>query len=111
MNRYWVRFKLFGTDDYGTLLFPPNRILGYWCSGYGVDFCVLCCVIECESIDEIPRIVNMNFVGAPDENVDIDFIDKKPDNWVPSGDRFPLANWMETLRKDSNYVSVNDNAG
>jgi hypothetical protein len=111
VNRYWVRVKLYGTDDYRSLTFPPIGILGYWCTGYSGEYTVLCCVIEVSAFEDISRIVNENFVGSPTERADIDFADKKPNNWVPSGDRFPLENWMETLRKDSKDVSVDGETG
>lgn len=111
LSRYWVRFKLFGTDDYRSLVFPPIGILGYWCTGYGCECSVICCVIDTNTFEDITKIVNENFIGSPNEKADIDFVDKKPNNWVPSGDRYPLEHWMEALRKDSENVSVDGETG
>lgn len=111
LSRYWVRLKLYGTDDYGPLTFPPRSVLGYWCTGFTSKYSAICCVIEAHSFEDISRIVNENFVGFSDERADIDFADKKPNNWVPNSDRFPLQHWMEKLRKDSKDVSVSNETG
>lgn len=111
LSRYWVRFKLLGTDDYRALTFPPIGILGYWCTGYLGEYSVICCVIDTNAFEDVTKIINENFIGSPCEKADIDFVDKKPNNWVPSGDRFPLENWMERLRKDSANVSVDRQTG
>lgn len=106
-QRFWVRFFLRGTDDYRALIHPPTpQILGYWATGkfasndaHQVIQHTICCVIDVDNFGELYSILQNNFIGSPNETIELSFAEAKPNNWLP-GDRFPLASWMVVLQKD-----------
>lgn len=110
-RRYWVRFKLSGTDDYRPLYVPPRpHVLGWWCSGYTDTQSVICAVVELDNISDIDKVLNDLWIGSPNESLVVDFIEEKASNWVPS-ERFPLSSWMEQLKKDFDNVGSDSETG
>lgn len=98
-NRYWCRFKFSGSEDYRSLIYPPTEnVRGYWATGYGdnpTKYTSIVVVIDAATMEDAIRIIKVNWLDDIYDQIDIDFIEKKENDFIPPADRFPANDWME----------------
>lgn len=91
-KRYWCSWVC-AESDYRPLTYPPNeKILGWWCSGYGDDGSTLCAAIEGNNESEIIKSICIDW---PEFDGNFRFIEEREIGCTPLSDRFPLSDWMK----------------
>lgn len=95
MKNYWVSWYC-----------PPN-VMGkfelhspWWVSGFRMsdDAETVCAAIQAVSEDQARLKIVMShdadFVKWASEGIEWRFVNERPDDWTPYGDRFPSDDWM-----------------
>jgi len=94
--RFWVSWEQ-STEDYRPLTYPPEGMLGWWCSGEGDGYWTLCALLDAEDDDAAKDVIAKHWP----ETLEMDdwrFWNEVDADHAP-GDRFPLPDWSPLLKK------------
>jgi hypothetical protein len=90
---YWVRF------------YEPKQTLNefeyhgpWWVSGItdGVQGeCAIICAAVAAPNEDVARAVIRNAFDSKRDPAEWSFVEERPEGWVPFGQRFPKARWMQ----------------
>lgn len=93
-GRWWISWNEYEAD-FRPINDPPNAaVLGWWCSGEGEHHVTLCALVEAPTLKAVYLAIYENWPQGHDV-LDVRFTEEKSGEWLPDGDRFPLADWMK----------------
>lgn len=89
---FWVSWEEYSSSDPKNT--PNQRIIAYWCSGYGTNYSTIVAWVHASSLDEVVAAVNKGWPSEKDRRWR--FIRPcSPPFAPPGGDRFPLPDWSK----------------
>lgn len=98
--RFWVSWYQ-PTEDHRPIFFPPEKLLGWWCSGDSDRGDILCALLDADSEKEAKDVLAMYWPET--RYIDDWRIWNHVDDDFTTGDRFPLSDWSP-LKKETNDV-------
>jgi hypothetical protein len=88
--RFWVSWVQ-PTGDHRPLNYPPEGLLGWWCSGYDADdHATLVALLDAKSEEDAREVIAKHWPEST--TAKWRFCDTREDSYVP-GTRFPLPDW------------------
>ena len=92
MKNFWVSWNQRKEYSEFTLDTP------WWVSGWSIDdsYSTICAAVRAESEDRAKELVLSAFDQRPiEDRFEWRFVEERPEDWQPFGDRFPRADWMK----------------
>lgn len=93
LYKFWLSFIQ------STTFAPFELHTPWWISGYtGDGEPTICAAVMAEDEDDAEEKIYEAFDECPD-SIQFRFIERRPDDWSPFGERFPQLPWMQWSQK------------